>query len=138
MKNQRILKQNDAVILSRLAEQLLRLGEVEFNVGEELLDMISSAKILAAGTERKDCVALYSTVTYSPTNIEDRRSLTIVCPHEANPQLVQISVLSPIGLALIGKKSLHIVDVALPFNRMEAIKILEVAGMDTRSQVRLT
>lgn len=135
MKNQRILKQNDAAILSRLAEQLLRLSEVEFNVGEELLDMISTAKILAVGTERKDCVALYSTVTYSPANIADRRTLTIVCPHEANPQLAHVSVLSPIGLALIGRKSLHIVDVALPSKRMERIKILELSNAELISEV---
>lgn len=135
MKNQRILKQNDAAILSRLAEQLLRLGEVEFNVGEELLDIISTAKILAVHTERKDCVTLYSTVTYSPANIDERRTVTIVCPHEANPQLGHISVLSPVGLALIGRKLLHIVDVALPANRREKIKILELRNADLLNEV---
>ena len=135
MKNQRILKQSDAAILSRLAEQLLRLGEVEFNAGEELLDMISTAKILPAGTERKDCATLYSTVTYSPANIDDRRSVTIVCPHEANPQLARVSVLSPIGLALIGRKALQIIDVALPSKRTETIKLLEVANADMTSEV---
>ncbi len=135
MKNQRILKQNDAAILSRLAEQLLRLAEVELNVGEELLDMVSTSKILAADTERKDCVALYSSVTYTPANIDDRRTLTLVCPHEANPQLAHVSVLSPIGMALIGRKTLHIIDVALPSNRMEKIKILEVANANLISEV---
>lgn len=135
MKNQRILKQNDAAILSRLAEQLLRLGEVEFNVGEELLDMISTSKILATDAERKDCAALYSTVTYTPANIDDRRVVTIVCPHETNPQLAHVSVLSPIGLALMGRKSLQIIDVALPGNRMEKIKILELNNADLTSEV---
>lgn len=135
MKNQRILKQSDAAILSRLAEQLLRLGEVEFNAGEELLDMISTAKILPADTERRDCAALYSTVTYSPANIDDRRSVTIVCPHEANPQLARVSVLSPIGLALIGRKALQIIDVALPSNRTETIKLLEVTNAEMTSEV---
>lgn len=135
MKNQRILKQNDAAILSRLAEQLLRLGEVEFNVGEELLDMISTSKILATDTERKDCAALYSTVTYTPANIDDRRVVTIVCPHETNPQLAHVSVLSPIGLALMGRKSLQIIDVTLPGNRTEKIKILELNNADLTSEV---
>jgi regulator of nucleoside diphosphate kinase len=135
MNNQRILKQTDAAILSRLAEQLLRLSEVEFNVGEELLDIISTAKILAAGAEKKDCVALYSTVTYTPADIDDSRTLTIVCPHEANPQLAHVSVLSPIGLALIGRKSLHIINVDLPSNRVEKIKILEVAHANLVGEV---
>lgn len=135
MKNQRILKQTDAAILSRLAEQLLRFDEVEFNVGEELLDTISTSKILAAGTERKDYAALYSTVTYSPANIDDRRSVTIVCPHEANPQLAHVSVLSPIGLALIGRKSLQTIEVALPANRMEKIKILALSNQINNADV---
>lgn len=130
MKNQRILKQNDAAILSRLAEQLLRVGDVEFNAGEELQDMIATSKILATNTERKDCAALYSTVTYTPANIDDKRTLTIVCPHEANLQLARVSVLSPIGLALIGRKSLQIIDVVLPGNRLEKIKILELSNAD--------
>lgn len=137
MKTQRILKQNDAAILSRLAEQLLRLGEVEFNIGEELLDMISTSKILAINTERKDCAALYSTVTYSPADSDDRRSVTIVCPHEANPQLAYVSVLSPIGLALIGRKPLQIIDLALPGNRMEKIKILELKNAECLNKTEL-
>lgn len=135
MSNQRTLKQTDAAILSRLAEQLLRLSEVEFNAGEELLDIISTAKILALGAERKDCVALYSTVTYTPANIDDSRTLTIVCPHEVNPELAHVSVLSPIGMALIGRKTLHTIDVALPSNRIEKIKILEVANANLISEV---
>lgn len=135
MKNQRILKQNDAAILSRLAEQLLRLAEVELNVGEELLDLVSTSKILAADTERKDCVALYSSVTYTPANLDEKRTLTLVCPHEANPELAYVSVLSPIGMALIGRKALHIIDVVLPANRMEKIKILEVANANLISEV---
>ncbi|RBA24298.1 GreA/GreB family elongation factor [Herminiimonas fonticola] len=135
MKNQRILKQNDAAILSRLAEQLLRLADVELNVGEELLDIVSTSKILAADTERKDCVALYSSVSYTPANVDDKRILTLVCPHEANPELAYVSVLSPIGMALIGRKTLHIIDVALPANRMEKIKILEVANVNLISEV---
>jgi regulator of nucleoside diphosphate kinase len=138
MKNQRIFKQSDAAILSRLAEHLLRLGEVEFNVGEELLDMISSAKILAVDTERKDYVALHTTVTYSPANIDEKRTVTIVCPHEANPQLAHISVLSPIGMALIGRKSLHIIDVALPANRIEKIKILELSNAELLNELGCT
>ncbi len=135
MKNQRILKQSDASILSRLAERLLRLGEVESNAGEELLDLISTSKILAVDTERKDCAALYSTVIYTPADIDERRSVTLVCPHEANPELAHVSVLSPIGLALIGRKPLHIIDVSLPGNRIEKIKILELSSAELNSEV---
>ena len=39
MKNERYLTQNDAATLSRIAEHLLRMGEVEVNAGEQLLDI---------------------------------------------------------------------------------------------------
>ncbi|WP_353155548.1 GreA/GreB family elongation factor [Herminiimonas fonticola] len=131
MKNQRYLTQNDASILSKLAEQLLRLGEVEINAGEELIDIISTSVILPINAPRKDCVSLYSTVSYSPANSDEKRSISIVCPHDANPQLARISTLTPIGLALIGRKVSSTVEVELPSNRVEKIKILDVTPLDS-------
>ncbi|MFJ7566279.1 GreA/GreB family elongation factor [Herminiimonas sp. NPDC097707] len=131
MKNQRYLTQNDASILSKLAEHLLRLGEVEINAGEELIDIISTSVILPINAPRKDCVSLYSTVSYSPYNSDEKRSITIVCPQDANPQLALISTLTPIGLALIGRKISSTVEVELPSNRVEKIKILDVTPLDS-------
>lgn len=136
MKNQRYLTQNDAALLSKLAEHLLRLGEMEFNAGEEIVDMISTSTIFPADVQRKDCVSLYSTVTYARVNSDDRHSITIVVPQDANLQLARISALTPIGLALIGRKILHIVTVTLPSNRVEKFKILAVSSQDAMEQAQ--
>ena len=61
MKNERYLTQNDAATLSRIAEHLLRMGEVEVNAGEQLLDIISTSIILPVDVQRKGYVTLYST-----------------------------------------------------------------------------
>lgn len=131
MKNQRYLTQNDAAILSKLAEHLLRLDDAEVEVGDEVMDMISTSVILSGDTQRKDCVSLYSTVSYSPANSDEKRSLTLVSPSDANPQLGLISTLTPIGLALIGRKISQTVEVVLPSNRVEKIKILDITPMDS-------
>ncbi len=134
MKNQRYLTQNDAALLSKLAEHLLRLGETEFNAGEEIVDMIATSTIFPADVQRKDCVSLYSTVTYATLNSDDQRSITIVAPQDANPQLARISALTPIGLALIGRKVTHIATVTLPSNRIEKLKILAVVPHEATEQ----
>ncbi|ABR90522.1 transcription elongation factor, greA family [Janthinobacterium sp. Marseille] len=131
MKNERYLTQNDAATLSRIAEHLLRMGEVEINAGEQLIDIISTSIILPVDVQRKGYVTLYSTVSYSPVDTEEVRKLTIVCPQDANPQLALISALTPIGLALIGRKALTTVEVALPSKRVEKLKILDVTPLDS-------
>jgi regulator of nucleoside diphosphate kinase len=131
MKNERYLTQNDAATLSRIAEHLLRMGEVEVNAGEQLLDIISTSIILPVDVQRKGYVTLYSTISYSPVGSDEVRKLTIVCPQDANPQLALISALTPIGLALLGRKALTTVEVNLPSNRVEKLKILEVLPLDT-------
>ncbi|MNK04288.1 nucleoside diphosphate kinase regulator [compost metagenome] len=131
MKNERYLTQNDAATLSRIAEHLLRMGEVEINAGEQLIDIIATSIILPVDVQRKGYVTLYSTVSYSPVESEEVRQLTIVCPQDANPQLALISALTPIGLALIGRKALSTVEVALPSKRVEKLKILDVKPLDS-------
>ena len=132
MKNERCLTQNDAAALSHLAEHLMRLGEVEINAGEQLVDIIATSTILPGDVQRKGHVSLHASVSYAPlNNSADKRTVIIVCPRDADPQLARISVLTPIGLALIGKKVLSSIEVDLPSNRVEKIKILEVIPSDS-------
>ncbi|MES2024408.1 MAG: GreA/GreB family elongation factor [Pseudomonadota bacterium] len=134
MKNERYLTQNDAAALSHLAEHLMRLGEVEINAGEQLVDIIATSTILSSNVQRKGHISLHASVTYAPVNNEeDKRTVSIVCPREADPQLARISVLTPIGLALIGRKVLNTIEVALPSNRVEKIKVLDVTLSDSTS-----
>ena len=58
MKNERYLTQNDAATLSRIAEHLLRMGEVEINAGEQLIDIIATSIILPVDVQRKGYVTL--------------------------------------------------------------------------------
>lgn len=130
MKNLRYLAQHDALSLNRLAEQLLHLDGREIEVAEQLLDIVGTATLLPPGARRKDCVSLNSTVTYTQLASEASQTITLVLPHEANPDTARISVLTPIGLAILGRKCASVSEVTLPSGRIEKIRIVDIVHSD--------
>ncbi|HTD02239.1 GreA/GreB family elongation factor [Undibacterium sp.] len=128
MSTERYLTQPDASLLNKLADRMLRFGEAECEMAEHLLDIVSTAVILPADSGRRlDCVSLYSQIVYSAVDTKDSRSITLVPPHEADPALARVSVMTPVGLALLGRKLFCIVNVTLPSNRVDQIEILDIA-----------
>ncbi len=134
MKFERYLTQRDAAILGRLAEQLLRIRDLKFNTGEKLVELITSSILLPINVQKKDCVTLFSEVTYSRIAADEQHSVMVVCPQDANHALARVSVLAPIGMALIGRKVHSVVEVRLPFGHVEFIKILGVTALSAASQ----
>lgn len=126
MKVERYLSQRDAATLCRLAEQLLRLRDVNLNSAERLLDVISSAILLPEHATRTDCVSLHSEVTYRHVGAQDQSSLVLVCPHDANTALAHMSALAPLALALLGRCVGSIVQVVTGSERIEYVEILAV------------
>jgi len=126
MNIERFLSQNDASILSRLAENLLRLRDLNFNHAERVIELITTSILLPENSRRDDYAGLYSTVIYRAIGTSESKSIVIVCPHDANDTLANVSILSPLAMALIGRVVGSIVAVALPFNRLQYVEILEV------------
>jgi len=93
-----VISEADHARLSRLAEGLLeRLPEV----AGELLTEVERAKIVAAEALPRNVVAMGSSVEYATEEGQTRR-VTLVYPDEADIAKDRISVLTPIGAALIG------------------------------------
>jgi regulator of nucleoside diphosphate kinase len=126
MKFERYLTQHDAAILGRLAEQLLRVRDLKLNAGEQLTELISSAILLPADVSKKNCIRLFSEVHCSKLGSGETFTVTIVSPEDANQSMAWISVLSPIGMALIGRKVNSTIEVQLPFCQTEFVKVLGV------------
>jgi len=126
MNTERYLTREDAALLDKHAERLLRLRDVRFNHGEELVGILSGATVLPENVRREDCVSIHSEVTYSQLAKLDTHSIEIVYPQEANQVFGRVSVLSPIGLALIGRKVSSVVEVNLPSGRVQLLTILAV------------
>ena len=129
MKSERYLTQYDASILCKLAESLLRLGEVDFNAGEKLLEILSTSIILPEHVRKKDHVSLFSEVSYTGIDPDTSESVVLVCPQDAQHALARVSVVSPIGLALIGQHVNSIVNVTLPFGAVHHVKITGVRSL---------
>lgn len=71
----------------------------------DLVDLLDSAELMASPDIRPDVVTLRSRVRVFEEDTGERRELTVCYPHEANPQAGLVSVLSPVGLALLGRRA---------------------------------
>lgn len=85
--------------LEALAASVMRRSP---DVGERLIDEIARAKLVAPDKMRGDVVTIGSEVTYRDLGMDRQHSVTLVYPEEADIDRSRISVLTPVGVALLG------------------------------------
>ena len=90
-------------------EQARLLGRIRFK--QKVLEF---ARVIDTSRLGSDTVGLLSKVEMTNTNSNARMTYTIASPHEANLREGKISIQSPIGQALLGKKAGDIVEVRVP------------------------
>lgn len=73
-----------------------------------------------------DVVRIRSTVIYEELPAGPRRRVTVVEPRASDASIGRISVLSPIGRALLGRRRNQIAEVGLPMGRSIAIRVADV------------
>jgi regulator of nucleoside diphosphate kinase len=83
-------------------ERLSALADAMPHLAAELADEISRARVLAKGEQARDTVRMNSLVKFRDDTTNVIREVTLVYPHEADIDLGKISVMTPIGSALIG------------------------------------
>jgi regulator of nucleoside diphosphate kinase len=83
-------------------ERLSALADAMPGLATELADEISRARVLAKGEQAQDTVRMNSLVKFRDDTTNVVREVTLVYPHEADIDLGKISVMTPIGSALIG------------------------------------
>lgn len=128
MKNERILTYNDAAIIARLSEHLLRLAATQTNLGEQLLELLAISTILPPGVHDPYHVALYAEIRYAELVSKQEHTLTIVQPQESDLGRGNISILTPVAIALMGCHIGAVVTAPLPFGRTQALKLTYVCG----------
>ena len=99
---QLLIAQNDYVRLRGLGE------------GHELSAELDRAIVVPSERMATDVVAMYSRVAYVDENSGVRREIELVYPYEANPVTGQVSVLAPVGSALLGLAVGRSIDWAYP------------------------
>lgn len=79
-----------------------------------LQKVLKYSRVIDPSQLPKDKVTLLSRVEFTNLNTDQRMTYTIVSPHEMDLQAGKISLKSPIGEALMGRKSGDIVEVHAP------------------------
>ena len=90
-------------------EQSRLLGRIRFK--QRVLEF---ARVIDTSRLGSDKVGLLSKVEITNLASNARMAYTLVSPHEANMKEGKISIKSPIGQALLGKKVGDVVDVRVP------------------------
>ena len=94
-------------------------------------DTNALTKRLSKQAVRSNTARLHSTVMYEELPTGTRRRVTLVNPRDADASAGRISVLSPIGRALLGHKTGQVIAVALPMDRRLSVRVLEVFAHET-------
>ena len=122
-----VLSRTDAEGLAAMLAAHRRSHSPEADPAEALVELLAQARRVSGEALSEDRVAMGSTVTYVEEPSGMRRTVTITYPADADLALRKISVLSPIGRSLLGRRRGDIVDVALPGGRLLEIRIADSA-----------
>lgn len=122
-----ILSARDAEVLALMLGERRRQHALEAGAADALADLLVEARLVPHERLPADRIAMDSNVEYYEEPDGERRSVILVHPIEADAAVGRISVLSPVGLALLGRTPGSLVDVALPGGRVLTIRILETA-----------
>ena len=115
----------DAEALAAMLADHRRTQPFEADASDELADLLMDARLVPAELLPDDRVALGCAVTYEEQPSGRRRSVTLVLPAEADAAKARISVLSPIGLALLGRRQGEAVTANMPNRGSLSVRIVD-------------
>src|SRR5690606_9050866 len=92
----------DAAIVERLQGMAMAVMERTPKVAERLLQEIERSRVVPSADLPADVVTIGSRVTFTDESTREARTVTLVLPPDADIAEHRVSVLTPIGAALIG------------------------------------
>ena len=108
-------------------DRLFRLIEAQpAKQFEKLESELVRANVVPREAIPKDVVTMNSRVVFENETTGERREITLVYPGSANIDAGKISVLVPIGTALLGLRVGQTIDWELPGGEMQRYRIVEV------------
>ena len=90
---------------------------------EEILDL---ARVVHQETVPQSVVTMNSRVLFRDLRTQEDGTVTVVYPTTADPSSGNISVLSPVGAALLGESEGNEVELPLPHGQSRRIRIMNV------------
>ena len=108
-------------------EQLLDLPKYRnIPARQELLEELKRASIVDASEIGGDIVTLNSTIRFVDDKSNEQHEITLVPPEEADSDKNRISVLAPVGIALLGLSVGQTIQWQLPGRQEARLRVLEV------------
>ena len=120
-----ILSATEAQVLALMLGERRRASPLETGAADTLADLLVEARLVPHEELPADRVAMNSRVTYEELPRGERRSVVLVHPIESDAATGRISVLSPVGLALLGRRPGASVAAELPGERRLTLRILD-------------
>ena len=117
----------------RLEKMLDSLGNNQFPDKESLQDELDRANIVEPQQIPPDVVTMNSTVTFKVESSDREFSLTLVYPNDASDNTSKISILAPVGSALLGLREGDEMSWPKPGGGLLVVRILKVVYQPERS-----
>jgi regulator of nucleoside diphosphate kinase len=93
----------------------------------EMLDLeLSRARVVASETVPANVVTMNSTVIFEDEETGEQRQVTLVYPRDARSEEGRISVLAPMGSALIGLSVGQSISWPMPGGRTRRVRVIAV------------
>jgi regulator of nucleoside diphosphate kinase len=124
--NELLVSARDAEALAAVVGDRRRTDRFEADAADALAGVLMDAQMVPHERLPRDRVAMNSLVAYQEEPGGARRSVAVVHPGEADPAGGRISVLSPVGRALLGRKAGSVASIRVPGGRALTIRVLEV------------
>jgi regulator of nucleoside diphosphate kinase len=111
--------------LMHLAEDATQSGSI---VGEYLVEELSRAHIVRDDDCSPHVVRMGSHITYSEDATSRKRKVTLVYPAGADIDQNRVSILTPVGAALIGLSPAQSIGLPTPDGGMSSLTVLDVSN----------
>lgn len=114
------LSESDFLKLSSL------LAGTDIGTAERLADELNRAAVVPSERLPGDVVSMHSTVRFVDLTSQKESTVVLVFPHEAKIEDDKISVLTPIGSALIGLRTGQSIRWPMPNGKEKKLKVVSV------------
>jgi len=116
----------DAARLERALIEQLRHSPEPAQGTAELEELLDAAAVVPSDTIDPDVVTMNSTVALEELPAGRRMTVTLVYPKDSDPERSRVSVLSPVGRALIGARVGDTIRLVVPGNEPRDLRVVEL------------
>ena len=125
-----VISAHDANVLGLMLGDWTRRHHLDEAAADALADTLSAARVVPTDRLPDGVVAMHAKVTYVHHPDGESHTVTLVYPEQANLAPGWVSVLSPIGRALLGRSVGSKTTVVLPSGRAVVMRIVGVERND--------